>query len=88
MLTSDRFRGVWATIPRPGNGRVPFGDAREYLSAAAPEPPPDGARSRDSRDEITWQDLHRYQGFKASEDRYYSAISVPKGADSLWHSVS
>ncbi|GAB1317053.1 hypothetical protein MFIFM68171_07263 [Madurella fahalii] len=83
--------GSWAQLPGPRFGRRVYGDAREYLARTAPLPTANERGAKDLAEQAAWKEFHRYQGFQMRTEGmnfYLRAIPVPKGADSLWHSVS
>ena len=86
--------GSWNSIPRHGAGTRWVSDARLYLAAAAPSAAPLERAGMAEVEREIWKEFHRYQGFRVmghgpeGEEFYLRAIPVPKGADSLWHSVS
>lgn len=88
--------GSWASIAGPGMGGrgIWVSDARLYVGATAPRAAPRERGSRDRVEIAMWRDLHRYQGFRVQGpgperlEFHVRAFPVPKGADSLWHSVS
>ncbi|KAK5653006.1 hypothetical protein OQA88_9292 [Cercophora sp. LCS_1] len=87
--------------PRTGPNRIE--DAREYLQKDARGTEPwevDGARNHSA---FLWLHYHRYQGFVAAQAlptfnpqtrqnsgscRQFRAVPVPRGPNSLWHSIS
>lgn len=94
FITANHQDGSWAMLPDPPRGYYNSGkeDAREYLAATAPRAAPTERYFKDTTECITWRELHRYYGFTVRDatgtDVHLRAFPVPRGADSLWHSLS
>lgn len=81
----------WDQLPGPGEGRRVCRDSRKYLTFKAPKTTRKERRQKDLAERAVWKELHRYQKFMTkvgNREYHFRAFPVPRGADSLWHSVS
>ncbi|KAK4152187.1 hypothetical protein C8A00DRAFT_44733 [Chaetomidium leptoderma] len=84
--------GSWQQIPGPTGGTAGRPDARQYLALTAPLAASREDDQKAMADDKIWRDFHPYQGFRmrdsSNTELHLRAIPVPKGADSMWQSIS
>jgi len=92
--------GTFNTAPGPGAGNAGDQNAQAWHTLSAPKASPSEPQAADSHFTDLWQRYHRYQGFYAldytiapngtvtRQAKYFRAIPVPQGPDSLWHAIS